>query len=97
MINFTPLEFRLIYDQLSDEITTKWNAGKDRKYTENPKDVLFMTLTVLKHVGTLGFPGEKMFHINGTKFGRLITGFMKVIVEPDHNEWVKKTSIMYTR
>lgn len=95
MTNFTANEFRVLYGKLHNYIVTNWNVGRGRKCTQKPMDVLFMTLTVLKHGGSWDILG-KVFRITGTTFERMITGFMRVIAGELHKLFVQDVADNYT-
>jgi len=71
MTNFTGVEFRKLYSILQDSIVKKYNIGRGRKSDYKPMDMLFMTLTVLKHGGTWDFLAQP-FKIKGPTFERMI-------------------------
>ena len=51
MTNFSPTEFHSTWCSLEKAIKERYNAGRGRKCSHTPRDVLFMTLSVLKHGG----------------------------------------------
>ena len=58
MTNFSPTEFHSTWCSLEKAIEERYNAGRGRKCSHNPRDVLFMTLSVLKHGGQMGLLGQ---------------------------------------
>lgn len=87
MTNFTPSEFSTIWSGIETHVLSTWNTGRGRKSSQQPKDVLFMLLTVLKHAGHWDFLG-KMFHIKGPTFEKLIYGFLSCISEVLYSTFV---------
>lgn len=53
--NFTTVEFRRLYSVLQNTIKWKWNIVRGHKSPHKPFNVLFITLTVLKHGGSWDF------------------------------------------
>ena len=49
MTNFTLAEFSGIWSQLKSHISRRDNTGRGSKFPIRPKDLLFMTMAVLKH------------------------------------------------
>lgn len=78
MTNFDAREFRTLWERLSPHIAGNWNIGRGRRCSFQPKDVMFMTLAVLKHGGHWDFLG-RMFRVKGPTFERLITQFISMI------------------
>lgn len=75
---FPLFEFRLVYSKLHEAIVTNWNVGFGRKSPQKPIDVLFMTLTVLKHCGSW-YVLAAVFNMRGPTFERLIKVFLKIL------------------
>ena len=75
MCKFTLSEFRHSFFELQPTICSNWNVGRGKRSDFKPKDLLFMTLVVSKHVGSWATIGQ-MFKIKGPTLLRLISGFM---------------------
>lgn len=78
MTNFSLPEFNGIWDLIRTHVATHWNVGRGKKSSFKAKDVLLMTLTVLKHGGSWDFL-SKMFKIKGPTFERTVMTFVDVI------------------
>lgn len=78
MTNLSAQEINLLFSKVHDHLYSEWNVGRGRRWKYKPQDVLFMTLTTLKHGGSWDFLG-KMFRIKGPTFERLATGFIEVL------------------
>ena len=66
MTIFNSKEFRSIYCKIEGIISENWNVGEGRWTQHKPKDVLFMTLVMLKHGGQWDFLGQALLtHLNG--------------------------------
>lgn len=55
MINFDPSEFEIIWGYFGDFIGRHYNVGRRKKCSETGKDVISMTLAVMKHGGPKEF------------------------------------------
>ena len=95
MTNFTPSEFGSLWKTIANHVKSKWNVGRGRKSDQEPKDVLFMTLSVLKHGGTWDYMG-RMFKIKGPTFEKLIMAFLKVVSGELYKVLVAKLRAKYS-
>ena len=79
MTNFNAKEFRFIYSKIEGLVSENWNVGKGRRTQYKPKDVLLMTLVMLKHGGQWEFLGQT-FKIKGANYERLIMRFVNLVL-----------------
>ena len=75
MTSFTPLEFDILYEKIHERIITSWNVGRGKKTNHTAKDVLFMTLFVLKSY-TKWSTMAKMFRMKTTTFQHLVQQYL---------------------
>lgn len=47
-LNFSPMEFRNLWNNVHNYVVSHWNVGRGRKSSQKSVDVIFMTLKVLK-------------------------------------------------
>ncbi|ETV93425.1 hypothetical protein H310_12670 [Aphanomyces invadans] len=52
LTNFTPAEFDTVWCIVEGPLVVRWMDGRGRKPTTTAKDVLFMTLVIMKHYQT---------------------------------------------
>ncbi|GMF22393.1 unnamed protein product [Phytophthora fragariaefolia] len=78
MTNFAPLEFKRLWGLVGNHLTMNWNTGRDRKSAYNAKDVLFMTLTVLKNCGKWDVVAP-VFKVKSPAFQEMVTKFASVL------------------
>ncbi|KAG6609033.1 succinyl-CoA:3-ketoacid coenzyme A transferase [Phytophthora cinnamomi] len=76
MTNFVPLEFERLrgWGLVCDHLTMNWNTGRGRKSAYSAKDVLFMTLTVLKNCGKWNVVAA-VFKVKPPAFQKMVTKF----------------------
>ncbi len=82
-----PAQFIGIGTGFENLISENYNVGRGRKSIQSPKDVLFMTLSVLKHGGTWDFLA-KMFGQKTPAFERLIVRFVRILSEHLYGQYV---------
>lgn len=82
-----------MYILLHHTIKSNWNISCGRKSPYKPMDVLFMTLTVLKHGGTWDF--AQPFRIKSPTFERLIIKFLPMISAKLHEKFVADIAKSY--
>ena len=58
MTNFSPMEFEGVWEAFKLHIMSEYNVGRGRKRDKTAKDMLFMTLAVLKHRSQWVFMGK---------------------------------------
>ena len=87
MTNFEPQKFTAIWAGFEQFITSNFNVGRGRKSAQTPKDVLFMTLAVLKHGGNWDFLA-RMFGLSASSFERLVMKFVHLISEAVYESYV---------
>ena len=78
--NFSILELKMVWNDLREDITKAFNAGRGRRFRDSPKDIFFTTLCCLKHRATwewnaIGFNLEK------STFKRMV-GKMLAVMNP---------------
>ena len=95
MTNFTESEFDYIWTRMNTHVQSTWNVGRGRKSKHQPKDVLFMTLTVLKHPSTWQMSGL-MFDMKGPTFQKLIMGYLEIIGPELYKFAVTRMNSKYT-
>ena len=66
----------------------RYNTGRGRKSVHTGKEVLFMTLCVMKHGGQWDFLA-KTFGLKGPSFERLIMKFIEIISLPVYQHYVE--------
>lgn len=71
MAKFSAAEFMKIWDVIAEYTLRKWNVRRTKRCNTTAKDVLLVSLTVLKDGSHQDFLA-KMFHIKGTSFQRII-------------------------
>ena len=81
MTNFDPTQFLALWSGFEGVIAQGYNTGRDRKSVHNDKDVLFMTLCVLKHGGQWECL-VKMFGLKGLSLEKLTTKFVNILWLP---------------
>lgn len=64
---------------MSQLVPTNWNVGRGKQCGVKIKEVLLMTLTVLKSGGQGDFL-RLVFNINGPTIERMIGGFIRAII-----------------
>ncbi|RHZ03062.1 hypothetical protein DYB31_013581, partial [Aphanomyces astaci] len=52
LTNFSLSEFKLVWKDLQFSVSQEWNVGSGRKCEVSGRDMLFMTLTSMKHCGS---------------------------------------------
>lgn len=87
MINFNIREFNQFYEVVRTTMHDAFVRGRGRKTPYKPKDILFMTLTVLKHGGTWDH-SARIFKIATTCFERLVTKAIISISGPVYDKLV---------
>ena len=88
MTNFDPTQFLGIWCGFEKIIMVRYNTGRGRKSVHTGKDVLFMTLCVMKHEGQWDFLA-KMFGLKGPSFEKLIMKFIEIISLPVYQHYVE--------
>ena len=78
MINFDAQEFDTLWQENREHIMEHFNIGRGRKSPHTAKDVLFMTLTVMKHAGNWDMMAN-LFGKKGPTFERLVMRFVTII------------------
>ena len=78
MTPFTFQEFERIWDEIAVEFCASLTGGRGPKSTTTPKDIFFMTLSVLKDPTTWDKIGTN-FSMSGQKAHRIVTHAMKVL------------------
>ena len=94
MTNFTPSEFRSIWNTIEGYVSEHWNVGRGRKSSHSAMDVFFMMLTVLKHGGAWDLMA-RIFGIKGPTFEKLVMGYIKMLENHLYTMFVKKADHMY--
>ena len=87
MTNFSPPQFVGIWAGSQDVVAENYNVGRGRKCAHSAKDVLFMTLAVLKHGGSWDFLA-RMFGQKTSAFERMIVQFIRMLYEPVYEQYV---------
>lgn len=95
MCNFSITEFQSIWNNLNEYLSTTYNVGRGKKCPTTAKDMLFMTLTVLKTGGKWDTIGQ-IFNIKGPTFERQITKFVDLLVDYMYLHYVEKIREKYT-
>ena len=95
MTNFDPTQFLGIWSGLQGVISQGYNAGRGRKAIHSGKDVLFMTLCVVKHEGQWDFHA-KMFGLKGPSFEKLIMKFVDLLWLPVYEQYVEHQATKWT-
>ena len=91
MTNFTPAEFRKLYDILHGTIMANWNNGRGKKCAFKAMVVLLMTLVALKHNSSWD-QHARSFSVKVPTFMRLITGFINKIFHASVTHFVTRVS-----
>ncbi|ETP28256.1 hypothetical protein F442_22455, partial [Phytophthora nicotianae P10297] len=79
LTNFAPLEiWRRLWNSIRAHVADHWNVGRGRKSKQQPKDVLFMFLVVLKHCGKWDVVAN-VFRIKTEAFQKMILSFAEVV------------------
>ncbi|ETW07080.1 hypothetical protein H310_03153 [Aphanomyces invadans] len=88
LTNFTSSEITSIWLDLENYVAGNWNVGRGKKCQHSGKDILFMTLTVLK----LGGKWDAMSSIFGLKaptFEKTNVKFLRVVSPYWYQEYVE--------
>ena len=80
MTNFSPIEFAGIWEHVREFSMDKYTTERRLRSSVTPKDLLFMTLAVLKHGEEWGFMA-RTFNMKGPTFQRLVVGFVVVLLD----------------
>ena len=75
VINFDVQEFDTLWQENREHITEHFNIERGRKSPHTAKDVLFMTLTVMKYAGNWDMMAN-LFGKKGPTFERLVMRFV---------------------
>ncbi|KAH9122177.1 hypothetical protein AeMF1_006416 [Aphanomyces euteiches] len=78
LTNFSTNEFSLLWNERRLHITKTWNVGSGNKSRTSPRDMLFMTLTTLKHGGSWDIIAA-LFKFKSSTFAKSILGFIRVL------------------
>ena len=78
MCNFDATEFEFLWQLSQSFITQNYNSGRGKRCAVSGKDLLFMTLTVLKHGGHWDVLA-RVFKLKGPTFERMVTKFVALI------------------
>ena len=95
MCNFDSTQFFELWIMIEDYVSKNWNVGRGKRTQYKAQDVLFMTLTVLKHGQQWNFTA-RLFSIKCSTFERLITGFLRMISETLFNLCVARVEEKWT-
>lgn len=87
MINLNIRAFNQFWEAVRQEMENAFVRGRGRKTPYKAKDILFMTLTVLKHGGHWDHTA-RIFKIHTTCFERLVTKAIKAISGPVYEKLV---------
>lgn len=95
MTNFNRNEFETIYKHLEDHIGLKYNKGRGQKSSIKAKDLLFMTMAVLKH----GANWDLMAYLFGFKaptFEKRVTGMVSIVSGFAYDRFVTQSNKRFT-
>lgn len=95
MCNFTAGEFDQIWMLIFDHVSTTWNVGRGKKSNLTGKDMLFMSLCVLKH-GQQWELTARLFKISCSTLERQVTRFLHNISEYIYEKFVKRAEEHWT-
>ncbi|ETL84321.1 hypothetical protein L917_15824, partial [Phytophthora nicotianae] len=87
LTNFTLREINTPWGSVRPHITRYWNVGRGRHSQFKGKDVLFMTLVVLKNGGTWEM-FSNIFHVKTPTFIKTVTNFIRDIAPKLYDDWV---------
>jgi hypothetical protein len=89
MTNFTMDQFTRLWMILSSDIQKNWNTGRGRRSPHTPMDVLFFTLTVLKHGGKWDTMAQ-IFDIKTATFEKIIMSFIHAVAPKMYHRLVSQ-------
>ena len=89
LTNFTMVELNGVWDIIQTNVEQEWGSGRGRNSNFKPKDVLLITLTVLKYAGNWDFLG-RMLKVKGPTFETMIMSFVTLVWEYLYEEAVAK-------
>ncbi|KAH9103357.1 hypothetical protein LEN26_015310 [Aphanomyces euteiches] len=78
LTNLSLAEYGLLWNDIRQYVQRHWNVGPGSKNKTTPKDMLFMTLTFLKHGGSWDIIAT-LFKYKSSTFAKGITGFIRTI------------------
>lgn len=102
MSNFIPVEFKNLWNSIRDYSVDNWNTERGRKSKNSSMDVLFITLTILKHGGAWDII-VNIFRLKVHTFERLIMAHINklkphfheiFIADPDKRSVLKNSGIV---
>ncbi|ETO80708.1 hypothetical protein F444_04824 [Phytophthora nicotianae P1976] len=95
LTNFAPLEFECLWNSIRAHVADHWNVGRGRKSKQQPKDVLFMFLVVLKHCGKWDVVAN-VFRIKTGTFQKMILSFAEVVSPYLYEKYVVSAAGKFT-
>ncbi|ETP53160.1 hypothetical protein F442_01919 [Phytophthora nicotianae P10297] len=95
LTNFAPLEFERLWNSIRAHAADHWNVGRGRKSKQQPKEVLFMFLVVLKHCGKWDVVANVLRIKTGT-FQKMILSFAEVVSPYLYEKYVVSAAGKFT-
>ncbi|ETO84081.1 hypothetical protein F444_01979, partial [Phytophthora nicotianae P1976] len=95
LTNLAPLEFERLWNSIRAHAADHWNVGRGRKSKQQPKDVLFMFLVVLKHCGKWDVVANVLRIKTGT-FQKMILSFAEVVSPYLYEKYVVSAAGKFT-
>ncbi|KUF99909.1 hypothetical protein AM587_10001449 [Phytophthora nicotianae] len=95
LTNFAPEEFDHVWAAVYPHLQGKWNVGRGKKCRYAARDVFFMTLSSLKHLGKWDTVA-RVFRIPPSTFQKMIRKFMDILSPILYEMYVEKANDQWT-
>ncbi|ETW04844.1 hypothetical protein H310_03967 [Aphanomyces invadans] len=95
MTNFSLTEFNLLWSDLQSTINRRWNIGSGRKCDVTGRDMLFMTVTSMKHCGSWDVVAT-MFSVNSPTFSKRVTTLLTAILPYLKSKYIDNIAAKWT-